>query len=116
MRRQVKAALIFNGHTLQSVDDIDEDTFNDICVMYGDGILGGRAMYDALAPITTAVFNYIRRPETPPYNADGIFPWITEYTKNPEFEPTKEDKNNQRLLAFMSQAPGFNIERFKRDK
>lgn len=116
MRRQVKAALIFNGHTLQSVDDIDEETFNDICVMYGDGVLGGRAIYDALSPITTAVFNYIRKPETAPYNADAIFPWITEYTKNPEFEPTLEDKNNQALLVFMTQAPGFNMERFKSGK
>ena len=112
MRRQVKAALIFNGHTIQSVDEIDEDTFNDICVMYGDGVLGGRAVYDALTPLTTAVFNYIRKPESTPFKADGIFPWVNEYNKNPELELTEEDKTNQALLVFMSQAPGFKMERF----
>jgi hypothetical protein len=38
---------------------------------------------------------------------------VNEYNKNPELELTEEDKTNQALLAFMSQAPGFKMERFK---
>jgi hypothetical protein len=113
MRRQVKAALIFNGHTVESIDEIDEETFTDICVMYGDGVLGGKAVYDAITPLTTAVFNYIRPPSTPAYEAESIFPWIKEYDKNPEFEPTAQDKVNNSLLAYMASAPAFDIKRFK---
>lgn len=116
MRRQVKAALIFNGHTVESIDEIDEETFTDICVMYGDGVLGGKAAYNAIAPLTTAVFNYIRPPNSPAYSADSIFPWINEYDKNPEFEPTAQEKANHALLMFMSNAPEFNMERFKNGK
>ena len=113
MRRQVKAALIFNGHTVESVDEIDEETFTDICVMYGDGVLGGKAIYDAIAPLTTAVFNYIRQPSSPPFKVDDLFPWVNDYDKNPDIEPTKQDKTNHALLMFMTNAPEFNIERFK---
>jgi hypothetical protein len=112
MRRQVKAALIFNGHTIESIDEIDEETFTDICVMYGDGVLGGKAVYDAIAPLTTAVFNYIRAPNTAAYKAESIFPWVNEYDRNPEFEPTPQDKANNALLLFMTTAPDFNMGRF----
>ena len=108
----MKAALIFNGHTIESIDEIDEETFTDICVMYGDGVLGGKAVYDAIAPLTTAVFNYIRPPNAPAYKAEAIFPWVNEYDRNPEFEPTSQDKANNALLLFMTSAPDFNIGRF----
>jgi len=113
MRRQVKAALIFNGHTVESIDDIDEETFTDICVMYGDGVLGGKAIYNSIAPLTTAVFNYIRPPSAPAYKIDSIFPWINEYDRNPEFEPTEQDKANDAMLSFITTAPDFKFGRFK---
>jgi Golgi nucleoside diphosphatase len=116
MRRQVKAALIFNGHTVESIEEIDEETFNDICVMYGDGVLGGKATYNAIAPLTTAVFNYIRQPTTPAYTADSIFPWINEYDKNPEFEPTEQEKVNNALITYITSAPQFSLKRFKDGK
>ena len=113
MRSQVRAAMIFNGHTADSVDAIDEETFAEITVMWADGILGNRASYDALVPVTTAVFNFMRDRSTPAFSPDKIFPWIREYSLNPDLEPTEQDKVNQALLAFMTMAPGFNIERFK---
>jgi len=113
LRNQVRAAMIFNGHTLAQIDNLDEDIFTDICVMYADGVLGNRGVYDALAPITTGVFNYIRDPSTNAFNADKIFPWITEYTQNPDFEPTEQDSVNNALLAFMTSAPGFSMEMIK---
>ena len=112
MRSQVRAAMIFNGHTAASVDEIDEETFAEIIVMWGDGILGQRSIFDAMTPITTAVFNFMRQPSTPAYSADKIFPWVQEYQLNPDFEPTAQDKLNQSLLAYMSAAPGFKMERF----
>lgn len=103
--------MIFNGHTSDSVDNIDEETYAEICVMYADGILGGKAIYDALTPITAGVFNYIRDPSSPPYKSTQIFPWVVEYEQNPDTEPSAQDQVNNALLAFMSQSPGFSMER-----
>jgi len=105
--------MIFNGHTSDSVDALDEETIAEITVMYGDGILGGRGVYDALTPITTAMFNYIRSPNSPQYKADNIFPWIVEYQQNPDLDPDEKEKVNNALLVYMSQAPNFSMERFK---
>jgi hypothetical protein len=44
---------------------------------------------------------------------DDLFPWVNDYDKNPDIEPTKQDKTNHALLMFMTNAPEFNIERFK---
>ena len=106
MRTQVRAAMIYNGHTATSIDAIDEETFAEICVMYADGLLGVRSTYEALTPLTTAVFNYMRKDGAPPYKATQIFPWVIEYDQNPDLEA---DKVQDGLFAFMSQAPGFNM-------
>ena len=66
---------------------------------------------DALTPITTALFNYIRPANASAYKADQIFPWIVEYEKNPDFEPSANDKVNESLLLFLTQAPGFSMEK-----
>lgn len=105
--------MIFNGHTAQSVDEIDEETFTEISVMWADGILGNKAMFEALTPVTTAVFNFMRNPSTAAFSTDKIFPWVREYNLNPDLEPTAQEKTSQALLAYMSAAPGFSMERFK---
>lgn len=116
MRKQVRAAMIFNGSTPAQIDEIDEETFSEICVMYGDGILGNKGFYDSITPITTAVFNYMRDPnKSPPFDSKKLFPWIFEYEQNPDFEPTRQDAASNALLAFMTVAPGFDIGRFNND-
>jgi len=112
LRRQVLAAMVFNGHTEEYVNQLDEELFTEIQVMYSDGILGTKSVYDALAPVTTALFNYLRPANTPAYKVDKIFPWVTEYSQNPDFEMPKADAVNQGLKAFMSQARGFKPEKF----
>ena len=81
--------------------------------MYADGMLGNKAIFDGLAPLTTAVFNYMRPENAPAYKQAQLFPWINEYWENPDFEPTPEEKVNNALLSFVSQAKGFSKERFK---
>lgn len=105
--------MIFNGHTAQSINEIDEETFTEIIVMWADGILGNRGTFEAMAPITTAVFNFMRNPSTAAFTTDKIFPWVREYIINPDLEPTAQEKTSQALLAYMSAAPGFSMERFK---
>jgi hypothetical protein len=79
--------------------------------MYADGMLGNKAIYDALTPITTGIFNYIRSADTAATNPDKIFPWIVEYSKNPDFELTEQDKASSALLNYMTQAQGFSMEK-----
>lgn len=105
--------MVFNGHTEQYINSIDEELFGDIQVMYAEGMLGNKAIFDALAPITAAVFNYMRSEGAPPYKTDAIFPWINDYLKNPDNEPNDNEKVNNSLLTYVSQAKGYKQERFK---
>lgn len=105
--------MLFNGHTPDSIDKIDEETLTDICVMYGDGVLGGRAIYDAITPLTSGVFNYMCDANSSPFNSEKLFPWVNEYQKNPDNDLDAKELANNSLLLFMSQAPGFNMERIK---
>lgn len=101
---------MFNGHTEATVAEISEEVFSEIQVMYADGILGTRSTYDSLAPITAALFNYLRPANSPAYAVEKIFPHISEYRENPDLELPKEVAVNRGLKAFMSRAKGF--ERF----
>jgi hypothetical protein len=40
--------MVFNGHTEEYVESIDEDLFAEIQVMYADSMLGNKAIFDAL--------------------------------------------------------------------
>jgi hypothetical protein len=106
--------MVFNGHTEQYIESLDEELFTEIQVMYADGLLGNKGIFDALTPITTAVYNYFRSAQSPTIHAADIFPWVQEYSINPDTEPTQEEKVNNSLLAFMSQAQGFKPELFKK--
>lgn len=101
--------MIFNGHTAEYIDSLDEETFTELQVMFADGYIGNRSIFEAIAPLTAGVFNYIRPSGTPAYSQDKIFPWINEYMVHPDNDPEKGDG----LLLFMSQAPGFSMERMK---
>jgi hypothetical protein len=101
--------MIFNGHTAETVNEIDEETFAEITVMYADGVLGNKGIFEALTPITTAVFNFMRDGSTPAFSGDKIFPWIREYNINPDVDA---EGANQQLLTFLTSAPGFTMEKF----
>jgi hypothetical protein len=36
--------MVFNGHTIQDIDALDEHTMNEITVMYADGLVGNRSL------------------------------------------------------------------------
>ena len=103
--------MIFNGHREDYIDSLDEELFTEIQVMYADGMLGNKAIFDALTPVTTAVFNYMRSAGTASFRSNQIFPWINEYAENPD--TTRTDSASQSLLTFISQAPGFKMARFE---
>lgn len=82
--------------------------------MYADGLLGNKGVFNALSPITAAVFNYFRSVNSPAIGANDVFPWIHEYSVDPDLDLTEKEKVNNSLLAFMSQAQGFNKELFEK--
>lgn len=102
--------MVFNGHTEQYINSLDEELFAEIQVMYADGLLGNKGIFDALTPLTTAVFNYMRSSNSPPYRSHQIFPWINDYSTDPEII---DDSANQSLLIFLTQSPGFDKDKFK---
>jgi hypothetical protein len=113
LRRQVRTAMIFNGHTAESIDALDEETFAELQVMYADGLLGNKGIFEAIKPLTIAVFNYMRSPNAPAYKIEQLFPWVDEYEKNPDNEPDSQQAVSSALLGFVAQAKGFKMERFK---
>jgi hypothetical protein len=72
--------------------------------------------YDALTPVTAAVFNYMRNPNTPAVKTNEIFPWINEYSTNPDNDVNEKEIVSNGLLGFMSQAKGFKLDRFANAK
>ena len=51
--------MVFNGHTIQDIDALDEATMNEITVMYADGLVGNRALLNMQGTLVAGVFNYL---------------------------------------------------------
>ena len=101
--------MIFNGHTTQDIDALDEATMNQIIVMYADGLIGNKSIVTGIGTLTSGVFNYMRSPNSTPYNLKSILGNTYDY-----FYPSEKADPDDALLTFMSQAPGFEMDRFKR--
>jgi hypothetical protein len=102
--------MVFNGHTKESIDAIDEITMNEITVMYADGVIGNQGILTTLGSLVAGVFNYTRAPNTPAYNLKSILGNTYGYI----FPEVKEDPSNS-LLNFMTQAQGFSMDKFTKD-
>jgi hypothetical protein len=100
--------MIFNGHTQESIDALDEATMNEISVMYADGLIGNKSVLVTLATLTAGVFNYLRSATAPPYTTRSILGSAYDYIYN---EPAVSASDS--LLTFISQANGFDESRFK---
>lgn len=100
--------MVFNGHTIQDIDALDEATFNEIVVMYADGLLGNKSLITTLGTLTAGVFNYMRPSSSQSYDLKSIINSAYGYI----YEDKEADPSDS-LLLFMSQAPGFQIDKFK---
>lgn len=91
-------------------DNIDEETFRQICVMYADGLIGNRTIIETLGNLTAGVYNYLRSNNAKAYTLKNIIGQSYEY-----FYPAKDNTKsvNDALLTYMSQAKGFKMDRFK---
>ena len=104
----MRAALIFNGHTQDTINELDEATMHEIMVMYADGALGNKSVSVGLGTLTAGVFNYLRASNSKTYALKDILGATYQYYYN---EP--EVSASDSLLLFMSQAQGFSIDKFK---
>lgn len=104
--------MIFNGHTEQYIEDIDEELFTEIQVMYADGLLGNKGIFDAIAPLTAAVFNYFRDEKASAIKTSEVYPWVHEYSVDPSNDVDPETAVSNSLIGWMSQAKGFKMDRF----
>ena len=105
--------MIFNGHTHDTLADIDDVTMAQIQTMYADGVIGNHGILEALGTLTAGVFNYMRQPNFPPYKLANIIGNAYDYIYPPLKEQDKKAAVNNSLLAFMTQAPDFKKDRFK---
>jgi hypothetical protein len=100
--------MVFNGHTIQDIDALDEHTMNEITVMYADGLVGNRSLLTMQGTLVAGVFNYLRASNSLPYTLKSVLGSAYEYIYGIE----KADPSES-LLTFMSQAPDFKMDRFK---
>ena len=100
--------MVFNGHTIQDIDALDEATMNEITVMFADGLIGNRSLLTMQGSLVSGVFNYLRANDSQPYTLKGVLGNAYEYIYGIE----KTDPNES-LLLFMSQAPDFKMNRFE---
>lgn len=110
MRTQVKAAMIFNGHTQDSIAELDESTLNEITVMFADGAIGNYGLLQTMGNLTAGVFNYMRAPNSQPYELKNVLNSVYGY-----MFPAQPPNASQALLTFMTQAQGFSMDKFKRE-
>lgn len=104
--------MIFNGHTHETIAELDDVMMAQLQTMYADGLVGNRAVIELLGTLTNGVFNYMRASNAPPYKLVNILGSAYDYLFPPLTEEQKKQQANEQLLAFMSQAPGFSRDRF----
>lgn len=108
----MECSMIFNGHTKEQIDEIDVVTMLQIQTMYADGLLGNQSIITALGNLTNGVFNYMRPRGAAPYTLNNIIGPSYDYIYPPISEAEQQDKINESLLLFLSQAPGFEANKF----
>jgi hypothetical protein len=112
LKKQVITAMIFNGHTQETLAELDDMTMAQIQTMYADGMIGNRSTINLLGALTNGVFNYMRSANAPSYKLANILGSAYDYIYPPLSAEELKQQANEQLLAFMTQAPGFSADRF----
>jgi len=106
--------MIFNGHTHDSLAQLDEMTMIQIQAMYADGLIGNRGVLTALGQLTAGIFNYMRPANAPDYKLANILGQAYDYIVPPLTPEQQKEQVNNALKTFMTAAPGFSESRFKK--
>ena len=105
--------MIFNGHTHDSLAQLDEMTMTQIQTMYADGLIGNQGVLTVLGQLTTGVFNYMRPANAPDYKLSKILGPAYDYIIPPLTPEQQQEATNNALKTYMMMAPGFKQDRFK---
>lgn len=105
--------MIFNGHTHDTLAQIDEVSMSQIMTMYADGVVGNFQILTVLGQLTAGVFNYIRPVNSPDYKLARILGVAYDYIIPPASPQMQKEAANDALKMFISAAPGFNENLFK---
>jgi hypothetical protein len=92
-------------------DNVDEETFRQVCVMYADGMIGNRVMLETLGNLTAGVYNYMRSNNHKVYTLRDIIGKSYDYLYPPQ---DNTESVNSALLTFVSQAKGFKLDLFQK--
>jgi hypothetical protein len=105
--------MIFNGHTHDSLAQLDEMTIAQIQAMYADGVIGSQGLMTILGQLTAGVFNYMRPANAPDYKLSRILGPAYDYISPPQSPEQQQEAANNALKTYMMMAPGFSQDRFK---
>jgi hypothetical protein len=105
--------MIFNGHSHDSLAQIDEISMSQIMTMYADGVIGNFQMLTILGQLTAGVFNYIRPPNSPDFKLARILGAAYDYIVPPLSPEMQKEKASNSLKMLLMSAPGFNENMFK---
>ena len=100
--------MIFNGHTSESVDELDEETFTDIQIMYADGILGNKKILQVGAETNLVIYNYLRGKNQKSYETKDFLGQANAYIY---YEPSVEEKQAAAVTAWATLLPQKIMER-----
>lgn len=104
--------MIFNGHTSETISELDDVTMANIQTMYADGLIGNFGILTQVATLTNGVFNYMRSANSPAYKLANILGSAYDYIYPPLPPELQKESVSNSLLAFMSQAQGFDKTKF----
>lgn len=93
--------MIFNGHTAEYVDNLDEETFVSIQIMYHDGIIGNRGILLNAAQSNVASWNTDRDTSTPPFKLEQFLGTSYGYMFKEYTAEERRAKAAESLGAFM---------------
>jgi hypothetical protein len=85
---------------------VDEETFNDISVMYHAGLIGNIGLLEVLGNLTAGQFNKMLPKGKAGYKLRDIIPHTYDFIYPPLSEQDKKAQVNQSLLAFALMSPG----------
>lgn len=105
--------MTFNGHTPETIAQIDEVTMRRIQTMYADGVIGNHGLLTAIGQLTAGVFNYMRPKDAPEYKLVKILGTAYDYIVPPATPEEQRESVNNSLKLFMTAAPGFDHKKFK---
>lgn len=94
----MRAYLIAHG---TDPDEVDVETFHDICLMYSDGMIGNAGLIEILGGLTAGVYNYMRPQGSPAYKLKDIIPKLYDYLYPPLSPAEQHDKTQEALKSYM---------------